>query len=140
LNIDDHPSLTYYWTGEFSGSEIDADMLIDQHYYAIASKATILKPDQIPVPKQLFEDSFGLTYESALADGLVFNAKDACIHLGVDAMGYVLYAMLPSIYLRAYHRHPLLYYYQIINTTHSSTIASYNRIYSCFALTITAHN
>lgn len=82
----------YCWiTGEFSGPEIDADMLIDQHYYAIASKATILKPDQIPVPRQLFEESFGLSYESALADGLVFNAKDACTHLGVDAMGYVLY-------------------------------------------------
>jgi len=117
LNIDSHPSLTFYWIGEFSGPEIDADMLIDQHYYAIASKATILKPDQIPVPKQLFEDSFGLSYESALADGLVFNAKDACTHLGVDAMGYVLYA---------------------------STLiccSSYNsRINSCFVLIITAQN
>lgn len=87
-------------------------MLIDQHYYAIASKATILKPDQIPVPKQLFEDSFGLSYESALADGLVFNAKDACTHLGVDAMGYVLYA--------------------------STLICC--RIKSCFVLIITAQN
>ena len=110
-SIDNNPLSTYLvlldWiTGEFSGPEIDADMLIDQHYYAIASKATILKPDQIPVPRQLFEDSFGLSYESALADGLVFNAKDACIHLGVDAMGYVSNAFFPlsiSTYLCAYY-------------------------------------
>ena len=29
---------------------IDEKKLIDQHYYAIASKATILKPEQLNVP------------------------------------------------------------------------------------------
>jgi hypothetical protein len=41
--------------GELTGEQIDAGMLIDQHYYAIASKATLLKPEQLPVPAALFE-------------------------------------------------------------------------------------
>ena len=73
--------------GEFTGEQIDAGMHIDQHYYAIASKATILKPAQIPVPAAKFEDKFGLSWETALADGVVFNAMDACKYLGVDADG-----------------------------------------------------
>ena len=36
--------------GELTGEEIDKGMLIHQHYYAIASKATILAPKDIPVP------------------------------------------------------------------------------------------
>jgi hypothetical protein len=73
--------------GEFTGEQIDAGMHIDQHYYAIASKATLLKPAQIPVPAAKFEDKFGISWETALADGLVFNALDACKELGVDAEG-----------------------------------------------------
>lgn len=73
--------------GEFTGEQIDAGMLIDQHYYAIASKATILRPEQIPVPASKFEDKFGLTWETALADNVVYNAMDACTFLGVDANG-----------------------------------------------------
>ena len=73
--------------GELSGEQIDADMLIDQHYYAIASKATLLKPETLPVPKQKFKDSFGLEWEDALNQGLVFNAIDACKYLGIDGAG-----------------------------------------------------
>lgn len=73
--------------GEFTGEQIDAGMHIDQHYYAIASKATLLAPAQIPVPADKFQDKFGLSWETALADGLVFNALDACKELGVDAEG-----------------------------------------------------
>jgi hypothetical protein len=73
--------------GEFTGEQIDAGMHIDQHYYAIASKATILPPAQIPVPAAKFEDKFGLSWETALADGVVFNAMGACKFLGVDAEG-----------------------------------------------------
>jgi len=73
--------------GEFTGEQIDAGMLIDQHYYAIASKATILKPEQIPVPADKFQDKFGLSWETALSDKVVFNAMDACVELGVDAVG-----------------------------------------------------
>jgi hypothetical protein len=56
--------------GEFTGEVIDRDMLIDQHYYAIASKATLLKPEEIPVPKEKFLKAFGLTWEEALAQGV----------------------------------------------------------------------
>lgn len=59
--------------------------LIDQHYYAIASKATLLKPNQLPVPADKFEKAFGLSWESALASGKVFNALDACKKLGITA-------------------------------------------------------
>lgn len=38
---------------------IDKKKLIDQHYYAIASKATILKPAQLNVPADKFKDKFG---------------------------------------------------------------------------------
>jgi len=109
--------------GEFSGEEIDRDMLIDQvgaqivhamrnfgqvtvlvysivkqyllhifkkfthfllmqHYYAIASKATILKPDQIPVPEAKFEEFFGVSYADALKNNQVYNALDAGKYLG----------------------------------------------------------
>jgi hypothetical protein len=73
--------------GELTGPQIDKDMLIDQHYYAIASKATLLKPSEMPVPAAKFEEAFGLSWKQALADGVVFNALDACKYLGVDAAG-----------------------------------------------------
>ena len=67
--------------GELTGEQIDKDMLIDQHYYAIASKATLLKPKDLPVPAALFEKEFGLSWNKALADGIVYNALDACKYL-----------------------------------------------------------
>jgi hypothetical protein len=73
--------------GDIAASKIDKDKLIDQHYYAIASKATLLKPDQLPVPEDKFEQKFGIAWKQALADKLVYNAIDACAHLGVDADG-----------------------------------------------------
>jgi hypothetical protein len=36
--------------GDIAAAKIDKDKLIDQHYYAIASKATLLKPDQLTSP------------------------------------------------------------------------------------------
>jgi nucleoside diphosphate kinase len=73
--------------GELTGEEIDKGMLIDQHYYAIASKATLLKPKDMPVLAAKFEDAFGVSWNQALGDGQVFNALDACQYLGVDASG-----------------------------------------------------
>jgi hypothetical protein len=46
--------------GALGAAEIDEKRLIDQHYYAIASKATILKPEQMPVPAERFRRKFGL--------------------------------------------------------------------------------
>ena len=73
--------------GDIAAAKIDKDKLIDQHYYAIASKATLLKPDQLPVPEDKFEQKFGIAWKQALADKFVYNAIDACAHLGVDADG-----------------------------------------------------
>jgi len=60
--------------------------LIDNHYYAIASKATILKPNQLNIPEEKFEAKFGLSWADALAGGRVFNALDACADLEIDAV------------------------------------------------------
>lgn len=64
---------------------IDERKLIDQHYYAIASKATILKPTELNVPADKFKDQFGLEWTEALATGRVMNAMDGCTALGIDA-------------------------------------------------------
>merc|ERR1712232_722373 len=71
--------------GSLSGEVIDEKKLIDQHYYAIASKATILKPHELNVPADKFEGQFGLSWQAALDSGKVFNAMDGCKHLGIDA-------------------------------------------------------
>ncbi len=74
-------------TGTLTGEQIDKDKLIDQHYYAIASKATLMKPLEMPVPVDKFKEAFGVSWEEANSNNLVFNALDACNQLGVDAMG-----------------------------------------------------
>merc|ERR1719499_2804998 len=71
--------------GSLSGEVIDEKKLIDQHYYAIASKATILKPNELNVPSDKFEAQFGLSWQAALDSGKVFNAMDGCKQLGIDA-------------------------------------------------------
>ena len=50
--------------GSINGTEIDEKQLIDNHYYAIASKATILKPAALPVPADEFEAFFGTSWQS----------------------------------------------------------------------------
>lgn len=71
--------------GSISSEMIDEKKLIDQHYYAIASKATILKPAELNVPKDKFKDQFGLEWDEALANGNVYNAMDGCATLGITA-------------------------------------------------------
>ena len=51
---------------DINGEEIDSKGLIDQHYYSIASKATILSADKIPVPSEMFQESFGEEWEKVL--------------------------------------------------------------------------
>ena len=48
--------------GEITGEKIDKDMLIDQHYYAIASKATLVKADKMPVDPNKFEAQFKVSW------------------------------------------------------------------------------
>jgi hypothetical protein len=70
--------------GELTGSVIDSKQLIDNHYYSIASKATILEPKELNVPADKFAAQFGIGWQEALDKGVVFNALQACKHLGID--------------------------------------------------------
>ena len=51
--------LTVLKEGQIDAKDIDAKMLIDNHYYSIASKATLLKPEELNVPENMFKDKFG---------------------------------------------------------------------------------
>ena len=69
---------------DIDGPTIDNEKLIDQHYYAIASKATILPAKDIPVPAEKFEQEFGEKWETVLAEGRAYNAMDACKKFNCD--------------------------------------------------------
>ena len=74
--------------GEIAGTEIDEKKLIDQHYYAIASKATILKPEEYFKPDVLgakFQEEFGESWDTVKSEDRVFNAMDACAKFECDA-------------------------------------------------------
>jgi len=79
--------LTVTASGELDNEVIDKKKLIDNHYYAIANKASLTKPADLE-PSQKAQDEFktkwGLEWSQAVADGLVFNAFDACAKRGVD--------------------------------------------------------
>lgn len=63
---------------DVSGEKIDSEKLIDQHYYAIASKATLLNASEIPVPADKFEETFGEKWEDVLKADRACNALQAC--------------------------------------------------------------
>lgn len=63
---------------DIDGETIDEKKLIDQHYYAIASKATILPAKDIPVPKDKFKESFGEEWDAVLKANRACNAMEAC--------------------------------------------------------------
>jgi len=74
--------------GFVSAEEIDQHQIIDRHYLAIADKATRLKPAELvvqPEAKAEFQRTFGLTWESAVQRGMVYNALDAAAALGISA-------------------------------------------------------
>jgi len=68
--------------GDIKSEVIDSKKLIDQHYYAIASKATILTPDQVNVPRDKFKAHFGKDWDTLLKNGECSNALDACKFFG----------------------------------------------------------
>jgi len=70
--------------GELKGEDIDKNKLIDSHYYAIASKATLQKPSQLNIPKDKFKEFFNEDWNTVVKDK-VFNALDACAKLGLTA-------------------------------------------------------
>lgn len=67
--------------GAISGTDIDEKQLIDNHYYAIASKATLLTPDQLAVPADKFQDFFKEDWATVLSEGRAVNATEACKRL-----------------------------------------------------------
>ena len=75
--------ITINKTGTITGPQIDAQKLIDQHYYSIASKATILDPTEIPVPEDKFEAKFGVTWKATLEAKKAANAMQACEKFGI---------------------------------------------------------
>jgi len=77
--------LTIQKEGQIDAADIDKKQLIDKHYYAIASKATLLTPDKLAVPADKFKAQFGLEWEDVLKDGKALNAKDACEKFEIDA-------------------------------------------------------
>merc|ERR1719384_1498369 len=77
--------ITIISESDISGETIDEKKLIDQHYYAIASKATILSADKIPVPEDKFKAEFGKDWQQVLKDGKAVNAMEACDRFGIDA-------------------------------------------------------
>ena len=79
--------LTVLSEGSITAEEIDEKKLIDQHYYAIASKATILKPHELNVPADKFKAQFGIEWQAALDSGKVMNAMDGCAALGTPGDG-----------------------------------------------------
>jgi hypothetical protein len=76
--------LTITREGDITAETIDKKKLIDQHYYAIASKATIMKPHELNVPADKFKEQFGLEWKDALEAGNVYNALDGCEKLGIS--------------------------------------------------------
>ena len=66
---------------------IERRKLIDNHYYAIANKASLSKPQELNPPQQKqdeFAARFGVSWRGALQKGAVHNAVDACALLGID--------------------------------------------------------
>mmetsp|Transcript_8103 Transcript_8103/g.12395 ORF Transcript_8103/g.12395 Transcript_8103/m.12395 type:complete len:327 (-) Transcript_8103:175-1155(-) len=80
-------SITITKEGDIAGAEIDNKKLIDQHYYAIASKATLLEPKDLAVPADKFQEFFGESWADVLGANRACNAMQACERFGVDADG-----------------------------------------------------
>lgn len=63
---------------DIDGQTIDKNGYIDQHYYSIASKATMLPANEIPVPPEKFKTAFGESWEKVLNENRACNAMEAC--------------------------------------------------------------
>lgn len=70
--------ITVHSESDIDGTEIDERGLIDQHYYSIASKATILPAKKIPVPGEKFQETFGESWGLVLKENRACNAMEAC--------------------------------------------------------------
>jgi len=84
-NTFEKKGITVVKEGSIEAADIDKKELIDKHYYAIASKATLLTPDKLTVPADKFKEQFGLEWADVLKDGKALNAKQACEKFEIDA-------------------------------------------------------
>lgn len=78
--------------GAIAAEKIDKEMLIDNHYGAIAARAMKQKPTELVVQKKAqeeFEKAFGLSWADALHQGKVYNLIDGAAKLGcsMDDLG-----------------------------------------------------
>jgi len=80
----DEKGISIVSEGEIDGATIDTNKFIDQHYYAIASKATLVTPDKLNVPADKFLATFGEEWETVKSEERVFNALDIQQKLGWD--------------------------------------------------------
>jgi len=64
--------------GEIAAETIDSDELVDRHYYAIASKATLVEAEMLNVPREKFKKFYGVEWEDVARGGRAMNAKKAC--------------------------------------------------------------
>lgn len=67
-------------SGVITGEQIDQKKFIDQHYYAIASKATLMQPNELNVPTDKFTAKFAEEWADVLKDGRAFNAMGYAEH------------------------------------------------------------
>jgi len=73
--------------GTIPAEDIDEHALIDTHYGAIAAKAVKEKPANLtvqPKAQEEFEQMFGLPWEEALQQDIVFNAIEGAEALGIS--------------------------------------------------------
>ena len=73
--------------GSIDAQTISQHKLIDNHYYAIAVKASLSKPAELNPPaakQEEFAKKFGVEWSAALDQGLAYNAVDGCKRLGID--------------------------------------------------------
>jgi len=73
--------------GAISAEKIDKEMLIDTHYGAIAARAMKQKPAELAVTQKAqeeFQKAFGLSWQDALSQGLVYNLVDGAGKLGCN--------------------------------------------------------
>lgn len=76
--------------GDVDGRTMDQEQLIDRHYYAIAWRAVMSKPQQWSLSEEqtmTFQSKFKQSWSQVLAEDRVCNAEQACERLGVDADG-----------------------------------------------------
>ncbi|GMH86292.1 hypothetical protein TrVE_jg9123 [Triparma verrucosa] len=70
--------------GTIPGTVINEKKLIDQHYYSIASKATLQHPSELNVPEDKFMESFKEEWVKVVEEGRCVNALQACERWNVN--------------------------------------------------------